>query len=136
MQSAFAFCRSITNLDFPTSLEKIDSTAFSQCTGLSRVTLPENLTSVSNGFSNCTNLTEVVLNKKLVPSIANFLKKTVSITKIYFNGDKTDWDNCLPKDYTLPESVTVYFYTNNDTAPTDGNRYWHYLSDKDIEILN
>lgn len=135
-QGAFSRCTSLAQISLPPSLEKIGQNAFSFCDGLTSVILPENLTTVeSRVFNGCKNLTNIVLGAKTLNGISNLLNSSY-ITDIYFYGDKNEWDDCLPKDYTLPESVTVYFYTNDDTAPTDGNRYWHYLTDKDIEILN
>ena len=58
---AFSGCTSLTSVVIPNSVKVIDSEAFSWCTGLTSVSLPNSVTSIGNcAFQGCAGLEEVI----------------------------------------------------------------------------
>ena len=71
---AFIGCKKLTssNFDIPSTVKKIGSSAFKNCTGLTKVTIPEGVEEISsNMFYGCTGLTSVNLPSTLT-SIGSF----------------------------------------------------------------
>lgn len=58
-------CKKITSLNFPSSLESIESNAFGSCTGLTSITIEKNVKSIGAGcFIYCSNLTSVTFKNQ------------------------------------------------------------------------
>ena len=58
--NAFSGCSEMTDVVIPESITSIGNNAFSGCTGLSKITIPKNVTSIgSSVFSGCTGLTSL-----------------------------------------------------------------------------
>ena len=73
--SAFSGCTGLTSISIPDGVTGIDAYAFSDCTGMISVTIPDSVTSIGNSaFSGCTGLT------------------------ITFNGTKAQWKAITKKD--------------------------------------
>ncbi|MDE6655176.1 MAG: leucine-rich repeat domain-containing protein [Muribaculaceae bacterium] len=61
-QSAFSGCTGLSEIVLPNSLKEIDYAAFWGCSGLTSLTIPESLRTLTNGvFFDCTGLTSVFL---------------------------------------------------------------------------
>ena len=87
---AFSGCSGLTSVTIPNSVTSIGYSAFSKCSGLISVTIPNSVTSIgSNVFSECSKLTSVT-----IPS---------SITSI--EQGEFEWCTSLTS-VTIPESVT------------------------------
>ena len=62
-ERAFSSCSSLTSITIPENVTSIGERAFSSCSSLTSITIPENVTSIgSSAFSNCTALTEINYN--------------------------------------------------------------------------
>ena len=60
--SAFTNCSGLTSVTIPNSVTSIGSSAFDGCSGLTSVTIPNSVTSIGEGaFSNCSGLTSVTI---------------------------------------------------------------------------
>ena len=60
--NAFSDCTSLTSITIPNSVTSIGSGTFSNCTNLKSVTIPNSVTSIgSSAFSGCTSLTSVTI---------------------------------------------------------------------------
>ena len=58
--SAFAFCKSLTEVKIPDSVTSIGDSAFCGCASLTNIEIPDSVTSIGgSAFYGCTNLTEV-----------------------------------------------------------------------------
>ena len=68
---AFSNCSGLTSITIPNSVTSIGDYAFDDCTGLTSVTIPNSVTSIgSSAFNGCTGLTSVVIPNS-VTSIGN-----------------------------------------------------------------
>ena len=62
--SAFSGCTGLTSITIPNSVTSIGGGAFSGCTGLTSITIPNSVTSIGyRVFSNCTNLASIVVEE-------------------------------------------------------------------------
>ena len=60
--SAFSSCSGLTSVTIPDGVTSIGNSAFSYCSGLTSVTIPDSVTSIGNGaFSWCSDLTSVTI---------------------------------------------------------------------------
>ena len=59
----------------------------------------------------------------------------MSVDKVYFTGRIQTWQAGIPSGYTLPASITLYFYVEDESIlPNDGGNYWHYGTYGEIVI--
>ena len=94
--SAFSDCSGLTSVTIPESVTSIGSSAFSGCSGLTSITIPNKVTSIgSYAFSGCSGITSVTINSNAI------LSKNYS------------WDNNLKnifgeqvKEYVIGNGVT------------------------------
>ena len=94
--SAFSGCTGMTSVTIPEAVTSIGDYAFSGCTGLTSVTIPEGVPDIGRGtFSNCTALTSVTINSNSIVS-----KNYVSYSNI-----RTFFGNQV-KNYILGNGVT------------------------------
>ena len=59
---AFSYCSGMTNVYIPNSVTTIGNNAFNNCTGLTSVTIPNSVTTIgNNAFNNCFRLTSLTI---------------------------------------------------------------------------
>ena len=64
---AFSWCTGITNINLPNSITTIGSGAFYGCTGLTNINLPNSVTTIRNqAFGSCTGLTNIEIPNSVV----------------------------------------------------------------------
>ena len=64
--AAFSWCSSLTSITIPNSVKSIEGYAFSGCSGLTSVTLPDSLTSIGErAFSNCSSLADITIGNSV-----------------------------------------------------------------------
>ena len=69
--SAFSYCRSLSNIIIPASITSIGDRAFFYCLSLSKIVIPASVTSIGNStFSHCFSLSNIVIPTS-VTSIGN-----------------------------------------------------------------
>ena len=65
-QSAFSGCSGLTSVTIPNSVTSIGQSAFSGCSGLTSFTIPNSVTSISqSAFSGCSGLTSVTIGSSV-----------------------------------------------------------------------
>ena len=61
-KSAFSWCSGLTSISIPNSVTSIGKSAFEECSSLTSVTIPNSITSIERGaFSDCSGLTSVTI---------------------------------------------------------------------------
>ena len=130
---AFAACSSLEEIVLPSTLKFIGSNAFGN-TGLKRIVIPEGVTSISSAvFAGCRNLKEIVFPVSALSSVE--VLNEMSVNKVYLSGRINDWLLGIPRGYTLPASITLYFYVEDESIlSNDGGNYWHYGTYGEIVI--
>ena len=94
---AFTHCSSLTSITIPESVTSIGAGAFSGCIALKNIKVPEGVTSIGgNAFSGCSNLTFITIPQNVI-----------SIGDQAFNGCKLR--NLLIKCTTPPTATTSSF---------------------------
>ena len=82
-QSAFSGCSSLTSITIPESITSIGSFAFSGCSSLTSITIPESITSIGSfAFSGCSSLTNVTIPNSVTSIGSSAFSKCSSLTSI------------------------------------------------------
>ena len=80
---AFSGCTNLTSITIPNSVTEIGYDAFSGCANLTSITIPDSVTSIDNyAFLGCTSLTAI--------NVATGNKNYVSVNGVLYNKDKTE----------------------------------------------
>ena len=110
---AFSGCTSLTSITIPDSVTSIGGNAFGYCTSLTSVTIGEGVTSIGNyAFSGCSSLTSITIPDS-VTSIGNgafrYCSSLTSITipdSVTSIGERTFYRCYSLTSITIPDSVT------------------------------
>ena len=85
--------KTIDELTLPEGIESIEMNAFSG-SSLRKINLPDSLETIMDcAFSNCSNLKEIVLPQKSLTSLAYGLFIHTPIERVYFKGTMDEWRN-------------------------------------------
>ena len=93
LYDAFSDCTGLTSVTIGNSVTSIGGSAFRDCTGLTSVTIPDSVTSIGNSaFEGCTGLTSVTIGDR-VTSIGKWaFEGCTGLTSITFNGTIEQWN--------------------------------------------
>lgn len=124
--SAFAMCKSLTNLIIPNSVTVIDTMAVYGCNSLTELTIPDSVTTIGEcAFLGCTSLTTVTIPDSVSTIDVGAFMGCSSLTAInvnknntmytdvdgvLFNKSKTKliaYPNKKSDNYVIPDSVTT-----------------------------
>ena len=112
-QYAFSVCSGLTSVTIPNSVTSIGQYAFSGCSGLTSITIPNSVTSIDGGaFQDCSGLTSVTIPNS-VTSIGEYaFRGCSSLTSVTIPNSVTSiggyafWDCRSLNSVTIPNSVT------------------------------
>ena len=126
-RSAFSGCSSLTSVTIPNSVTSIGRSAFSGCSSLTNVTIPNSVTSIGDtAFFGCSSLTNVTIPNS-VTSIGDYAFNSCdSLTDVYFTGSEQEWKAMEIGEYNDPLlNATIHFA---DPAPAHTHTLTHYAA--------
>ena len=119
--SAFAGCRSLSNIAIPSSVNSIGDRAFWDCCSLTSIVIPESVTSIGDwAFCGCSSLKYISIPKNVIclngNPFFNWYGKLECLSPnfiyeddVLFNKDKSKIISCrdqVIRSYIIPDSVT------------------------------
>ena len=113
---AFSECSHLTNITLPDGLVKIGSGAFQDCTALTNINIPNSVTEIgSYAFQDCTSLTRIHIPNGVTELNSGLFRGCGSLTEITYNGTKAQWKN-------IDDLYTYWYEGTNDfvVVCTDG----------------
>ena len=118
--NAFSYCTGLTSIAIPDGVTSIGEWAFSGCTGLTSITIPNSVTSIgSSAFSGCTGLTSITIPNSVTSIGSSAFSGCTGLTSITVNTDNTKYHsngNCLIE----TERKTLILGCKNSVIPSDG----------------
>ena len=98
-ERAFSSCSGLTSINIPNGVTSIGRGAFEDCKGLTSINIPSSVTIIENRtFYSCTNLASITLENGVDSIGSNFFK--------YYNSDKGVFEGCTRlTSINIPSSV-------------------------------
>ncbi len=124
---AFSGCTELTDITIPNCVTNIGIKVFGQCTKLTNITIPDGVTSIEESlFADCFNLAYIVIPDS-VTSIGDYAFYFCNnLTNIYYTGTATEWSKISVGSYSeYLTNATRYYYS--ETAPAESGNFWHYV---------
>lgn len=131
-EKAFAGCTAFDSLTISESaaVKTLEDGAFENCTSLSAVVIPNNVTVKAIAFSGCTGLRRITLSKNTVVEGKYGSAGFPNDIEVYFIGTLADWCDESTRIDTLSNSYSLYVVHNNmDTSVTEIPLYGTELND-------
>ena len=95
---AFSYCTGLTSVTIPNSVTSIGNYAFDSCSGLTSVTIPNSVTSIGNyAFDSCSGLTSVTIPNSVTSIGYNAFRGCSGLTSIKVESGNSVYDlreNC------------------------------------------
>ena len=123
---AFSGCTGLTGITIPNSVLSIGSYAFSDCTGLTGITIPNSVMSIgSYAFSGCTSLTSITIPDSVTNIKDNTFSGCTGLTSITIPGSVTSIEEYAFYGCT---GLTDVYYSGTEAE-------WKKIS-IDVDVLN
>ena len=120
-QWAFSYCTGLTYIEIPNSVTSIGDWAFCGCTSLASITSPDSVVNIGwLSFSGCTGLTSITIPRSVTSIGHSAFSDCTGLTKITVSSDNTVYhstNNCLIE----TESKTLILGCKSSIIPTDGS---------------
>ena len=121
--SAFSRCSSLTSIVIPDSVTSINSSAFYGCRSLTSINIPSGVTNINaNVFQGCSSLTSIDIPSGVARIDSGAFQDCSSLTSIDIPSGVTSIDNYAFQYCTGLTNVTV----NSTTPPTLGSNVFNY----------
>ncbi len=123
---------SITTCNIHTDTKLIYAFAFTDCTLLTSVTIPDSVTIIGNSvFYKCDALESLIIGSG-VTSIGNgiiyYESYDAKLKSVYYGGSAEEWNTIAIGEYNGNlTDATRYYYSA--TAPLEEGNFWHYIED-------
>ena len=120
-QGAFSGCTNLTSIIIPNSVTSIGAHAFFCCTGLTSITIGNSVASIGDqAFFCCTGLTSITIGNSVASIGDQAFSRCTGLTSITVDKDNTKYHsngNCLIE----TESKTLLLGCMNSVIPSDGS---------------
>ncbi len=117
--SAFSGCSSLTSIEIPNSVTSIGGNAFYCCHSLTSIIIPNSVTSIwDSAFDGCSKLTRITLPNSLRSIESQVFNRCSKLKEITFSGERHEWRH-VTKASDWDDGIT---YTMN-FAPDSGGMY-------------
>ena len=104
--SAFSGCTVLTSVTIPNSVTSIGYSAFSGCTGLTSITIGNSVTRIGNfAFDGCTGLTSVIINSPTIR--ASWFAGITSIKELIIGESVTSIDEDVRRTFITPHGLAL-----------------------------
>ena len=112
--SAFSLCTGLEEIDIPNGVTSIANSAFSECTSLNKISIPESVTSIGeDAFSKCTSLREIFIPKSVTEFKANLFNGCSNLVTIQAEGTITAiGENALAGTVWINNISGIVYYQN------------------------
>jgi len=106
--SAFSDCTLLTQITIPDSVTSIGRSAFYHCTALTHITIPDSVTSIGDrAFSGCTSLTHITIPDSVTSIGGSAFSGCTSLTQITIPDRVTSIGNGAFSDCTSLTQITI-----------------------------
>jgi RHS repeat-associated protein len=107
-EEAFSWCTSLTSITIPNSVTNIGYSAFSECTGLTSVTIGDGVASIGNdAFNGCASLTNVTIGDGVAIIGTNAFNACASLTMVTIPSSVTNMEDGAFSECASLTSVTI-----------------------------
>lgn len=91
-ESAFSDCTNLTSITIPDSVKSLGLHAFSRCSSLTNITIPDGVTSLTSSvFYGCSSLTNITIPNTVTFIAENTFEGCTTLTNIRFEGTVSEW---------------------------------------------
>ena len=127
-EGAFSYCTGLTSVTIPDSVTSIGNSAFYGCSGLTSVTIGNSVTSIDNyAFDGCTGLTSVTIPDS-VTSIGNYaFDGCTGLTSITIPDSVTSIGESAFSGCSSLENITIPFVGASATASNGYDQVFGYI---------
>jgi hypothetical protein len=104
---AFSGCTNLTRVTIPNSVIRLGDGAFNYCTGLTNVAIPSSVTNIGfAAFDSCSGLSSVTIGNGVTSIGQKAFAYCPSLTSVYFQGNAPNADSSV---FTGDNNATVYY---------------------------
>lgn len=127
-----AIDKSITTYNIHTNAKLIYAFAFTDCTLLTSVTIPDSVTIIGNSvFYKCDALESLIIGSGVTSigdGIIYYESYDAKLKSVYYGGSAEEWNTIAIGKYNGNlTDATRYYYSA--TAPLEEGNFWHYIED-------
>ena len=121
--SAFSSCSSLTSITIPNSVTSIDAAAFNGCSSLTSITIPNSVTSIGDwAFFDCSSLTSVTIGESVTNIGENAFDGCSSLTSVTIGESVTSigdlaFNGCSKIDSIVWKAENYANFLEKENAP-------------------
>ena len=108
--NAFSDCTGLTSITIPDSVTSIGGNAFSWCSGLTSIEIPDSVTSIGRyAFYGCTGLTNIEIPDSVASIDRYAFDDCRSLTSINYSGTQKQWNSIANiGNAGIPQGCTIH----------------------------